>query len=73
MSSRQRCDGLTELLTTKQSLYQVVKAITFSFQPADSATRKEDALRECLPSPLQFMLLLTVCAEAKKLTFTNVG
>lgn len=44
----------------------------FSFQPPDPSVSKQDALREALPSPIQFILLLTLCSEANNLQFLNV-
>lgn len=72
VQSKQRADTLIELLTARQALISVIKAMTFTFQPSDPSVPKAVALRESLPSPLQFILLLTLCAEAKQLVFENV-
>lgn len=73
VTTKARCDGLIELFSAKQALCEVVKSMTFSFQPSDPSTAKQAALRESLPSPIQFILLLTLCEHAKKLVFTNVA
>jgi len=73
VQSKQRADALIELLTARQALISVIKAMTFTFQPSDPSVPKAVALRESLPSPLQFILLLTLCAEAKQLVFENAS
>lgn len=73
VKTKARCDNLIDLLTKRPALCEVVKSMKFSFQPPDPATNKQDALREALPSPIQFILLLTLCSEATKLEFMNVG
>ncbi|KAK9899298.1 hypothetical protein P389DRAFT_46759 [Cystobasidium minutum MCA 4210] len=73
VSTKARCDNLIDLLTKRPALCEVVKSMKFSFQPPDPAANKQDALREALPSPIQFILLLTLCSEATKLEFMNVA
>jgi hypothetical protein len=73
VSTKARCDNLIDLFTKRQAMCEVVKAMKFSFQPPDPSSPKPAALRDALPTPIQFILLLTLCSEAKKLDFTNVG
>lgn len=73
VSTKARCDNLIDLLSKRQALCEVVKSMKFGFQPPDPAASKQDALREALPSPIQFILLLTLCSEATKLEFLNVS
>ena len=73
VGSKARCDGLIELLTSKQALVDVIKAINFAFQPEDPSVPKMMALQDALPTPVQWLLLLTIAAEATSLSFTNVS
>lgn len=73
VATRQRLDGLLTLLTAKQGLIKVIKHMTLQFQPSDPAALRHIAIKECLPAPLQMIMLLTMCSDAKKLSFENVS